>query len=221
MGYGSIVTTMSDASKFPSEYSAATIEVLTGLEAVRRRPRMYVGDLDAPELPSNLLLEAVCHALDEILDGKCTAVTIDMTGTRSAWVKYDAGMSLDAAWPGGDTPAAEAFLTLHKACHNLKKHIAVGDRYCQFGLAVLNAFSEDLVATTSCSGQTATLHFARGKMAPYDIEPTDGPNHTIIAFKLDETLISGVFDQALISTAIAALGEAYPQACFQLEAQAR
>jgi DNA gyrase/topoisomerase IV subunit B len=175
---------------------------------------MYVGSLDAPALPSQLLFEAVCHAVDEIIDGACTTVTIGITGARSARVEYDAGMSLEPITPSGDVPAAEAFLAHLRACHNLKKHIAVGDRHCQLGLAVLNAFSEELVATTCCSGKSAVLRFAKGKMAPYRIEPTDSADRTIIAFKLDESLISGAFDRALIATEVAALAEAYPQARF-------
>jgi len=210
---------MSETPISDNPYSAANIEILTGLEAIRRRPMMYVGSLDAPELPSHLLLEAVCHAIDEVIDGTCTAVTIGVTDELSAWVEYDAGMSLEPIAPTGDIPAAEAFLLHVSGCHNLKKHIAIGDRHCRFGLAVLNAFSEELIATTHCSGKSATLCFAKGLMEPYRIELTDRADHTRIAFKLDRTLIPGAFDRALIAREVAALGKDYPQALFLFDGE--
>lgn len=207
---------MSEAPISDNPYSAANIEVLTGLEGVRRRPAMFVGSPEAPELPSHLMLEALCLAIDEIIDGACTVVTIGVMDERSAWVEYDAGMSLGPTMPTGDIPAAEAFLTVFKACHNLKKHIVVGDRHCQMGLAVLNAFSEELIATTCCAGKRAVLRFTEGRMAPYHIELTDSADRTRIAFKLDRTLISGVLDQTLLAMEIDALAVAYPQAAFSL-----
>jgi DNA gyrase/topoisomerase IV subunit B len=205
---------MSESPVDQGRYSAANIEVLTGLEAIRRRPAMYVGSLDAPELPSRLLLEALCHAIDEVIDGGCTTITISLSGEASAWVEYNAGMSLEPSAPGGKVPAAEVFLVHAKGCHNLKKHLAVGDRHCKLGLAVLNAFSEELIVTTRCAGKSAILHFSKGAMAPYGVAPTDEGDYTRIAFKINHSLISGDFDEKWIRAEVEAVSVDYPQAQF-------
>lgn len=207
---------MSETSNPTDGYSATDVELLTGLEAVRRRPQMYVGSLDAPALPSELLLETLCHAVDEIVDGTCSTVSVGITGARSGWAAYDAGMSLEPSGSGNGLPAAQIFLAVHLACHNHKKHIAVGHRHCRYGLATLNAFCDELTATTYCAGKRATLSFTRGVMAPYLIEPTECADHTRIDFKLDETLIAGVIDRSLVEIELAALAAEYPRATFLL-----
>lgn len=63
---------------------ATEIEALEGLEAVRRRPALYLGALDDPLLATRLLLEAFCIARDEAVSGACTRVTIELRENRRA-----------------------------------------------------------------------------------------------------------------------------------------
>ncbi len=95
------------------EYTADHIEALDGVESIRRRPAMYVGRLDSPDLTTRLLMQALCHALDCGLDGRCTEITIE-ADERSASVRYDAALPL-ARTPQGMI-AAEVLLTLPAAC---------------------------------------------------------------------------------------------------------
>jgi len=69
------------------------IEVLHGLEAVRRRPEMYLASLDTANVADGLLFEALCHAFDEALDGACTEIEIVLRGAQ-ATIEYDAGLPL-------------------------------------------------------------------------------------------------------------------------------
>lgn len=73
---------------------ATKIEVLTAMEAVRRRPAMYVGDMQDPSLPARLLMQALCHAADCAMDGECSRVEIRIDG-QDVEVEYDAGMPID------------------------------------------------------------------------------------------------------------------------------
>ena len=114
------------------EYTADQIELLDGVESIRRRAAMYVGRLDSPHLTTRLLMQALCHALDCAVDGHCTDISIEVA-ERSARVRYDAALPL-ARTPQGMI-AAEVMLTLPAACSSMKKNLRVGDKYCSLGMA--------------------------------------------------------------------------------------
>lgn len=112
------------------------IQILSSIEAIRKRPGMYVGDLTATTLPNELAKQLLCHALDEAASGRCTRLWAHIR-PHYIMVKYDAPMSFEML---GDKTKAEVMLTEIGACHNLKENMSVGDDYCTLGLAVLTAF---------------------------------------------------------------------------------
>ena len=163
------------------------IEVLDALEAVRRRPTMYVGELDREGLTIELLRQALCHALDEVADGNCSEIDISILN-RTITVTYNAGLSLEIQ-ALGDTQAVRILSHIH-ACSNLKKHTEVGDKHCTLGIAVLNAFSRTLEATTISNGQKAEFLFRQGRLI--------NPHATLEAKELDQTEITFLLDSDIL-----------------------
>jgi DNA gyrase/topoisomerase IV subunit B len=129
-------------AKPSSSYSVENIQVLQGLEYVRRRPHLYVGELGREELFDDLILEALCHAIDEAVDLNCKQIAIDIKSSGTVLIQYDAGISLDIH-PKSGKRTVHVLLTSIGACHNLKKHTEVGSEYCRYGLAVLNAMCSE------------------------------------------------------------------------------
>lgn len=202
------------------KYDAASIVVLEGLEAVRRRPLMYVGPTDHPEVPVRLLRQALCHAIDCAMDEECTSVDI-VTRGRMARVSYDAGMPLEPHPQLGDT-VARLFLTLHAACRNLKKHIAVGEDLCDLGLAVLNAFCDEMEVTTNWRGLSATYLFRKGReVEPPEIVPTEDSDSTVLRFYLDREILGSnvFFDAAMLEAATDQIHTLVPQLHVSIQAE--
>lgn len=200
-----------------TSYDGKDIEVLRGLEAVRRRPTMYVGDLSDRELPVRLLMQALCHAADCAVDGKCTCVAIRVDGAHVD-IEYDAGMPLDPAAPNGDQVAL-VFLSAIAGCHNRKRHLSVGDELCEIGLAVLNAFCASLKVETVYNGWTATYRFAKGEQigdAPA-VESAE-QDRTLICFHLDNDILGAnvMFDPTALDRAIDRVKQLLPSLQIQL-----
>lgn len=152
------------------EYTADQIEVLDGVESIRRRTVMYVGRLDSPDLTTRLLMQALCHALDCAVDGRCTEITIE-AAERSARVRYDAALPL-ARTPQG-VIAAEVLLTLPAACSSMKKHLRVGDKYCSLGIAVLTAVTREMLVEIVEGESSCTIELACGRPSrPSSIVPS-------------------------------------------------
>jgi DNA gyrase/topoisomerase IV subunit B len=189
-------------SETPS-YDAQEIVVLKGLEVVRRRPTMYVGDLGDTALPARLLMQALCHAADCAVDGVCTRVDIRIAGANVR-VHYDAGMPLDPNAEHADQ-AALIFLMVLAACHHRKRHLRVGDELCEIGLMVLNALSETLTVETAFSGWAATYRFGQGQqLAELPLTETSEADHTSIAFRLDAEILGSnvLFDRDVLAQQI-------------------
>ena len=167
---------------------ATKIEGLTAMEAVRRRPAMYVGDMQDPFLPARLLMQALCHAADCAMDGECSRVEIRIDG-QDVEVEYDAGMPIDPE--AGDADQAPLiFLSVNAGCHNRKRHLKVGDELCEIGLMVLNALSDRMTVTTSFSGWSARYCFIKGLLierAPMTLDESN--DRTSISFRLDHEIL--------------------------------
>lgn len=121
------------------KYDSSDIEVLKGLEPIRRRPAMYLGgEPNDPIIQNELIKQSLCHALDEHIEGNTTEIHIAVNASHMV-VNYDASMSLKHS--EDRTCAAEIIMTKLHACRNYKKNISVGDKYCGVGITVVNALS--------------------------------------------------------------------------------
>jgi DNA gyrase/topoisomerase IV subunit B len=178
-----------NASRFPTmtvSYDPSKIEALEGLEAVRHRPGLYLGDLMSPSLPARLMAQAMCHAVDEAVGGRKIRVSLEGTTSTRACVSYNAGMPLDID-RATRSYVALVFLVLHAGCSNRKKHIDVGSSFCELGLAVMNACCSQVSLEVSHKERSASFEFARGVLVSHK-EPVPAPDQNSPACPSNSTL---------------------------------
>lgn len=194
------------------------ITVLTGAEVVRRRPRMYV-DFDDRDIAATLVMQSLCHAVDDAMDGLCKVIHLQVNGP-CVEVHYDSGMPLGSTPELPGRTVAEIFLTIHASCHSRKKHIEVGSEFCRIGLAVLNAVCSDMSAQIAQGGKSASLRFVRGELCePVVLEPTEEQDGTCLRFTLDASVLGDavvVPAEAALRRAIDALHAGFPKLAVSL-----
>lgn len=135
-------------------YSGKDIQVLTGLEAVRKRPKMYVG-ADYPANMTGLVIEALCLSRAFIMDGKTQRTIVDVcTDDNSVYIMDNAES------PGVCMELAEAICEKLHACKELK-HENVKD-LCVYGLVVVNALSSYFRFQTYRDGKMYELVYEKG-----------------------------------------------------------
>ena len=193
-------------------YDESTIFALEGLEAVRQRPSLYLGNLGDPSLPARLLAQAMCHAVDEAVGGRKVNLSLDGTTAHQARVSYDAGMPLDID-PATRSYVALVFLVLQAGCSNRKKHIDVGSNFCELGLAVLNGCCAFVRLEVSHAGRAASFVFSRGTLVSQEAPVSaPGPDYTRMAFELDPEVLPGnsTFHNALVREELVRRAQAIP-----------
>jgi len=164
------------------------IVILTGAEVVRRRTGMYF-DVHDRDVAATLALQALCHAIDDAIDGRCTQIFLKIDGAEID-VCYDSGMPLEPDAQHPNWTAAQIFLTIHAACHSRKRHLEVGSEFCRIGIAVLNAVCSELTAEIRDGGKQLRLRFEQGELreeAP--ISATQEADETRLHFVLDPSIL--------------------------------
>jgi DNA gyrase subunit B len=179
-----------------ARYDASTIQVIDGMEAVRRRPAMYLGDIHDGSGLASTILGFVVNALEEHRRGRCQHVAVTYRASGAVTVQDD-GPGIPTAFVAG-TPFLEAVFT--------KLHIQPVGHYRQTlsaffaPLAVASAVARDLWVDVVRDDRLHELHCSRGRLVKARTSPANGrPTGTRITFVPDPLIFTSTqFDTASI-----------------------
>jgi DNA gyrase subunit B len=183
-------------------YNAAQIHVLKGLEAVRHRPAMYIGDVGVRGL-HHLVFEVVDNAIDEALAGYCDEVVVTIHSDREVSVEDNGrGIPVDIH-PTEKKSALEVVLTvLHSGAKFEHKVYQISGGLHGVGVSVVNALSERLVAEVAREGKIYRMEFARGEVkSGLQVIGKTKKTGTKITFQPDEKIFKKVvFNYDILAT---------------------
>lgn len=170
----------------PAEYKASNIQVLEGLEAVRKRPSMYIGDTAQRGL-HHLINEVVDNSIDEALAGYCNYVIVNINADGSLTVEDNGrGIPVDIHEKEG-IPAVELVLTkLHAGGKFDKDSYKVSGGLHGVGVSCVNALSTHFLAEIHRDGIIYQIGFEQGKTTiPLKTVGETTKNGTIVTFTPD------------------------------------
>jgi DNA gyrase subunit B len=186
------------------EYSAKDITVLEGLEAVRKRPGMYIGSTDKYGL-HHLVYEVVDNSVDEHMAGICGTINITINKDNSVTVIDDGrGMPVDLH-PIYKKPAMEIIVTkLHAGGKFDNKAYAVSGGLHGVGISVVSALSKDMRVEVKRDGKIYAQEYSIGKTkTPVKVigKTKDSEHGTKVTFSPDESIFSTIdFDFKTLAT---------------------
>ena len=207
---------MSEENKVTGqEYDASQIQVLEGLEAVRKRPGMYIGSTSASGL-HHLVYEIVDNSIDEALAGFCKHITVSINPGNTITVVDDGrGIPVDVQAQTGKPALEVVFTVLHAGGKFGGGGYKVSGGLHGVGASVVNAMSEWLVAEVSKDGKIYQMKFARGGITQeMTVIGTTDQHGTKVTFKPDpemfdtleydyETLHTRLREQAFLNAGLA------------------
>ena len=184
---------MSEETKVTQEYGGSQIQVLEGLEAVRKRPGMYIGSTSSSGL-HHLVYEIVDNSIDEALAGYCKHITVTINPGNSITVTDDGrGIPVDIQ-PQTGKPALEVvFTVLHAGGKFGGGGYKVSGGLHGVGASVVNALSEWLRVRVFKNGNIYEMKFARGHITQeMKIVGTTDKTGTEVTFQPDPEMFDDV-----------------------------